>query len=162
MRARAAALALIAASLACGESPPEQRLESASEQLTEAREEAAAVRERLDRARAREVESSDALREARRALRAAEQDVLSAEQRVARRATDVALFRTLQATMLEAPELRRSAVEVRVDDAVVTLAGTVSDHEAHQRALALARSTAGVRGVRDELDVVDDAEPRPS
>jgi osmotically-inducible protein OsmY len=145
--------ALAAAALACGDDTPEQRLEQASERLAEAREDVRELRGDLGERREREDEASQALQEARASLRGAEQDVLSAEQLVEQRATDVALFRTLQSAMLESSELDHSAVEVRVADGVVTLAGVAADESARQRALEIARGTPGVESVRDQLEV---------
>jgi hypothetical protein len=138
---------------ACGDDAPEQRLEAASEALSDARADADQAREQLAE---RERKATEELQEARSALREAESELLSAQQLMERRATDVALFRAVQAAMLDAPQLQTAAVEVRVDDGVVTLAGVVQDAEARQRALELARETAGVRDVRDQLDVVEE------
>lgn len=145
--------AFAAGALACGDGTPEQRLEKASERLADARDDVRELRSDLPELREREEEASQALQNARAALRRADQDVASAEQLVEQRATDVALFRTLQSDMLEASELGRSAIEVRVDDGVVTLSGVASDQSAHQRALEIARATPGVQSVRDQLEV---------
>lgn len=145
--------ALVAAALACGDSTPDQRLEKASERLAEERDDLRELRGDQAGLREREEKASQALQNARGALRRAEQDVVSAEHLVEQRATDVALFRILQSDMLEASELGRSAIEVRVDDGVVTLTGVASDPSARQRALEIARGTPGVQSVRDQLGV---------
>lgn len=142
--------ALVGATLACDSPTSDERLQAASEDLADARDDSVEARERLESARKREAMASENLQEARRGLREAEATVLSAKQRVERRATDEALFRSVQSAVLE---LDRSAVEVRVDDAVVTLTGTVADASTRERAVELARSTAGVREVRDQLEV---------
>lgn len=155
MRFTAWGLALALASgasafaLGCGSSePPEQRLEEAGEALSNARESLSEARERRDAAQ-------QELAEARKALRRAERAVLSAAERVERRATDVALFRAVQAALLEDPALRQEAISARVDDARVTVEGEVSDAALRERALEVARSQPGVAGVRDEIEVVE-------
>jgi hypothetical protein len=47
-----------------------------------------------------------------------------------------------------------SNVDVRVSSGVATLTGLASSEAAHARALAAARNTEGVRGVRDEISTV--------
>jgi osmotically-inducible protein OsmY len=51
------------------------------------------------------------------------------------------------------PDVSAFAIDVDVDDGVVTLTGTVKNEQARQRALALARSVQGVKRVSDNLTV---------
>jgi osmotically-inducible protein OsmY len=59
-------------------------------------------------------------------------------------------------------DIRGRAIDVTTEDGVTTLKGTVRNAQEHRRAVALARSTDGVRDVRDQLAVVDDTKARPS
>lgn len=144
----------------CGESgAPETRLEDAGERLTDAREDASEAHGELREARQRLEAAEAEVQDARKAVRAAEKRVLSARALVERRATDVALFRGIQARLLDAESLSDEAIMVRVDDGVVSLEGTVSDAAARETALALVESTPGVSLVRDRLALASRAEP---
>jgi osmotically-inducible protein OsmY len=65
-------------------------------------------------------------------------------------------------------DIRGRDIDVTTEDGVTTLKGTVGNAQEHRRVVALARSTDGVRDVRDQLAVVGDtttarpAEPTPS
>jgi osmotically-inducible protein OsmY len=137
--------------IGCGPGePPEQRLETAGETLEGARDD-------LEEARARRDAALRELSQARKALRRAESAVLSARERVERRATDVALFRAVQAALLEEPSLAEAAIAARVEGSEVTLEGEVAKTSLRERALEIARGTAGVAEVHDELEVVGEA-----
>src|SRR5690606_19126442 len=135
------------------EPAPEQRLSEAAETLEDARADQTEARDRVAEARERLREAEEAYDQALEELERARQSVLTAQQRVERQATDVALFRAVQSALLHAEVLRGDAVVAAVHDGVVTLRGTVSSEEGKQRAVAIARDTAGVQGVRDALRV---------
>lgn len=150
-------LMLLSVVPACGDpATPEAKLEAAGDALDDARDDTHAARESLADAKERLAAAETELRDARKAMRAAEKRVLSARARVDRRATDVALFRKIQARLLEADSLLQDAVTARVDDGNVTLEGTVAHDAARKTALQIARSTPGVSTVRDHLDVESD------
>lgn len=138
---------------ACGADPPEERLDEAGESLEDAREERSEARNELESARARVAAAEQELHDARRALRDAEKRVAAAGSRVEQRATDVALFRAVQSRILRAEPLEEEAIGVRVEQGVVTLQGRVSDPDARDVALEVARSTPGVERVRDRLEL---------
>jgi hypothetical protein len=49
--------------------------------------------------------------------------------------------------------VKARAIDVSTDNGVVTLSGTVSSAAEHERAVQLARETAGVKSVRDKIRV---------
>jgi len=149
-------LAALALLIACGASPPEERLEQAGEQLAVARDAASEARDTLAEVRG-EVDQAEAeLRDARKRLRHAERQALTAQARVERQATDVALFRSVQSALLEADGLAEDAIRVRVDSGRLTLEGTIDDEESRKRAMEIARGTPGVVEVRDLMELETD------
>jgi osmotically-inducible protein OsmY len=69
----------------------------------------------------------------------------------------VALFRAVQAALLEEPSLAEAAIAARGEGSEVTLEGEVAKTSLRVRALEIARGTAGVAEVHDELEVVGEA-----
>jgi osmotically-inducible protein OsmY len=59
-------------------------------------------------------------------------------------------------------DIRGRDIDVTTEDGVTTLKGTVQSAQEHRQVIALARSTDGVREVRDQLVVASDTKPRPS
>jgi osmotically-inducible protein OsmY len=152
-----AGMLLLAGTLACGGESPEARLDEALEAVEEARsdvrertEELSEERAELDRCRSELAAAQQELDEARRAM-------MSAEQRLERRTTDVAIFRSVQGALLEAKELKSAGIRAEVNQGVVTLRGEVEHAKQSERAEKLARRTAGVERVQNEIRVVGDA-----
>jgi hyperosmotically inducible protein len=69
------------------------------------------------------------------------------------RSTDPVILATIKAQLALDPMVSALAIDVDVDDGVVTLQGDVEDEAAHARAVSIARAVAGVKEVRDRLDV---------
>jgi osmotically-inducible protein OsmY len=139
---------------------PEARLEDAAESFQEAREETKekhegvqAIRDEIAK-KYSEVENAEKeLADARQELAKAEQQLQEARARLDTRATDVALFRSIQKSLLDEDELRDSAIRVEVDDRIVTLRGQASDKDAHQRAIELAKAAPGTERIVDHITV---------
>src|SRR5690606_12701346 len=66
---------------------------------------------------------------------------------------DTLLFRTVQARLLEDDALEDAAVSASVEGGVVTLSGTVPSEALRDRAVAVARETAGVVDVRSRIEI---------
>jgi osmotically-inducible protein OsmY len=130
----------------CDRPAPEERLQSAGEQLDSAEESLESLDTRID-----ELEATlAALRNERRRT---EERLLTLEERVAARATDVALFRAVQSAVLEDEPLSQSAIAVDARKGVVTLTGLVPSAELRDRAVQLAADTAGVDRVVSRIDL---------
>jgi osmotically-inducible protein OsmY len=138
---------------ACGGRGGEADLEAAARALAEARAEAASARARVDEMRERAERAQAELEEARGALREAEDRLASAEAAVDSTATDALLFRAVQKKLLEDEALAEVAVQAFVEKGVVTLMGRVSSDGMRERALSIARATAGVVQVQDRIVV---------
>lgn len=145
------ALALTAALVACGEPTPEARLESAGAELEATEDSLASLNQRIE-------DHQDQLAELRQERRRTEDRLLSLEDLVEARATDVAVFRSVQAALLEAPALNQAAIAVDAKDGLVTLSGVVPSEELQQLAVDIAHGTAGVDRVRSRIDVAPPAQ----
>ena len=66
---------------------------------------------------------------------------------------DGALTAKIKSKMALDDAVKARAIDVSTDDGVVTLSGTVSSASEHERAVQLARETAGVKSVRDKIRV---------
>lgn len=66
---------------------------------------------------------------------------------------DGALTAKIKSKMALDDTLKSRGIDVSTDVGVVTLSGSVSSAAEHERALQLARETAGVKSVRDRLRV---------
>jgi|KBSSwiS6_1023812.scaffolds.fasta_scaffold47024_2 osmotically-inducible protein OsmY len=66
---------------------------------------------------------------------------------------DGALTAKIKSKMALDDTLKSRGIDVSTDGGVVALSGTVSSAAEHERALQLARETAGVKSVRDSLRV---------
>lgn len=149
---------------ACSTDRPEEHLSEAAEQLADAREEtidrAAVVAEELEDLRAERADVAEERAEVAEAtdeLRESQDRLEGALGNLAERADDVAIFRALQRSLLEEKELASLGIVALVDDRMVTLRGEVGDAEQRERAIEIARGTAGVVEVRDELTLAPDA-----
>ena len=67
--------------------------------------------------------------------------------------SDAALTAKIKSKMARDDTVRASAISVSTDRHVVTLRGTVGSAAEHERAVQLARETAGVKQVVDHLSV---------
>ena len=131
---------------ACESAPPEQRLQATADQLQDTTTDLDEVTREIERLEL-ELEKR---RKQRRTLAARQ---LTLEERLAARATDVALFRAVQKTLLEHDELQNTAVQVSVDDRRVSLRGIVYTAEQRDAAIEATRSTPGIADVRSLLDI---------
>jgi len=91
-------------------------------------------------------------------VEAARQQLAKSSNRLEQQATDVALFRAVQESLLGNDRLRSSNVVAHVRDGVVTLYGTVPDAQRRDRAVEVARSTPGVSSVESQIVVRGGAE----
>lgn len=137
---------LLLALFGCQPPTPEDRLEAAGDALEQSEESLASVEQRI-------TEHEDALAELKKQRRKLQNRVMTLEERVAKRATDVALFRSVQTGLLEAPELSRTAISVDAEAGVVKLSGLVSSDAEEAAAVAIARAVPGVESVRSRIDV---------
>jgi len=151
---------LLLAIVGCDESEPEEKLEEAAEQLHDAREarneqqeQISEIHDELNDKQAEIREAEKELAQAREQLTEAQQRLQEARQRLDSRATDVALFRRIQSSLLNDEELTQAAVSVSVEDRVVTLNGTVTGDGELERAIEIASSAPGVARVKSEIDV---------
>lgn len=135
---------------ACGGDTPEQRLEAAGEKVETVSNDLDTIRQRIEEHEA----ALDRLREEREK---AKNRLGTLEERLDARATDTALFRAVQGALLEAKDLKESAINVLVEDRNITLVGSVPSAEDRERALDIARETAGVGSVRSRIRVDDQA-----
>jgi osmotically-inducible protein OsmY len=144
---------LLLPALACGGGGGERDLEAAARSLAEARAGAASARAAVEAKQAAAERARTELEEARRALLEAEGRLASAEAAVDSTATDALLFRAVQRKLLEDEALAEVAVQAFVEKGVVTLTGFVPDERIRERAIAIARGTAGVVDVEDRIAV---------
>jgi osmotically-inducible protein OsmY len=145
---------LLFAAAGCGGDSQEQELKEATaavaakrEAVQEARGEVEARQQVVDEAR-KELEAAES------ELRIREQALGEAESHVGLKATDAALFRSVQRRLLDDEELEELAIAVQVAKGVVTLQGVVPDQDARARAEEVARATAGVVTVENRIEVV--------
>jgi len=132
----------------CGKPAPETELAAAGEALGEATTELSDLNTRI--------EQTEVLLDELRAERRKQRDtVRTLEQRLEARATDVAIFRAVQTTLLNDEQLQEVAITVDVDDKVVTLGGVVRTKEEAGRAVNLSKQVAGVARVASRIRVND-------
>lgn len=155
------AIGSMALLVACTPDRPEHGLREAAERVSDAREHA------IDRATDMVDELED-LREERSDVAEERAEVAEATEKLGEagdrlddalgtleeRADDVAIFRSLQRSLLDAGELSSIGIVAEVNDRTVTLRGEVADAEHRKRAVEIARNTAGVLEVRDEMTLV--------
>ena len=145
---------LILAAAGCGEDSQEQALEEATAAVAGARE---AVQEARQEVEARQQVADEARKEldaAKSELRIREQALREAESHVGLKATDAALFRSVQRRLLDDEELEDLAIAAEAAKGVITLQGTVPEPEARVRAEEIAGETPGVIAVENQIEVV--------
>jgi len=142
--------------IGCGDDS-EQKLESATQGLTQAREELrefndtlAQREEALERARVDRDLAHDAVIEAQRRLAIAQHEV-------EKHTTDDAVFRAVQKRLLEDEGLEHVAISARVHNGAVTLSGTVPDEQTRDLAAEVARSALGVVDVNSQITMASAA-----
>jgi osmotically-inducible protein OsmY len=79
--------------------------------------------------------------------------VAIAAAKVKETAEEAALTSKIKAKMVLDDNIKARAIDVTTDDSSVTLSGTVRSVEEHDRAVRLARETAGVTQVVDRLRI---------
>jgi hyperosmotically inducible periplasmic protein len=78
-------------------------------------------------------------------------DVKTAAARAGDTLADGWLTTRIQAQYFADDQIKARYIDVRTDDGVVTIKGFVETPAAHERALQIARSTSGVKQVKDEI-----------
>lgn len=143
------ALLLAALMLAgCDKPPPEEKLGAAGRALGDAASELTDLNTRI--------EQTEIMLDELRAERRKQRDkVRTLEERLEARATDVAIFRAVQSTLLRDEQLQEVAVAVDVEDRVVALSGVVRTEEEARRAVELSQQVAGVASVDSRIRVND-------
>ena len=157
-RCAAVSLALVMAGAAlsgCSQDPQE-KYDSAVEQLKEARQSVDDAQEKINSKKEELKELQNNLDESQSNLAAARGKVDEASQAVNKTVNDEVLFRTIQRELLDKKQFDKAAISVGVTDRVVTLTGNVPDEKTHKKAVEAARSQAGVKNVVDQLQVVSD------
>ncbi|MBI4445825.1 MAG: BON domain-containing protein [Acidobacteria bacterium] len=74
-------------------------------------------------------------------------------QKAAEKTEDATITSAIKTKMASDDLVKASAIDVDTRDGHVTLSGTVRSHAEHERALSIARSVAGVKGVTDRLTI---------
>lgn len=154
-RRTALLLAIAIGLVACGADTPEDRLAEARESLSEARAAVESQEAKVEERREAVQQAEEAAAKARAQLDDARKELAEARNRIDERATQVALFRTVQGELLAADSLDDFAIRVDVSGGTVTLRGQVAKPEQAREAVEIARSVPGVAEVVDELTVQD-------
>lgn len=140
---------------ACGADTPEDRLAEARESLSEARAAVQSLEAKVEERREAVQQAEEAAAKERAQLDEARNELAQARNRIDERATQVALFRTVQGELLAAESLHDFAIRVDVSGGTVTLRGQVAKPEHAREAVEIARGVPGVAEVVDELTVQD-------
>lgn len=130
----------------CSRPAPELRLEQAGRAL-------AGVANDLSSLNTEIGQLEERLAEHRQQRKKLLEEKFTLEERLERRATDVALFRSVQSKLLASDELRDSAISVEADDRAIVLAGTVSSETQRNQAIAIANAVPGVSDVRSRMHI---------
>lgn len=136
---------------ACGSDRPEERLEASRERLEEVQTELAEAKREVEARRQALAAAEQRLERARKEVQQLEEERRNAQQRLARRATDVAIFRALQQELLKRKSLRSVAIVAEVRDGEVTLRGTVPDAALRREAEEIAQKTPGVEKIQNRI-----------
>ncbi len=137
----ALATAALALSLAaCGEKPA---AESATAKI-ESASDAAALQAKAAAAAAAKKQAEEQKAQADAAKKAADEKA----------AADQALADKVKAALVATPSLKRLGVDVRASDGAVTLFGAADSNAQRREAEKVASKVAGVRSVKDELQIV--------
>lgn len=156
-RGSLAAIAL-ALALGCGGDGREAKLAEARERVDDAEERLVAARAMLEE-REEALEKARERREvARERAEEAEAELAAARREVAGYTSDALVFRSVQRRLLEDEALESVAITASVEDGVVTLAGRVPEEALRERALELARETAGVLDVVSRIEVASESD----
>jgi osmotically-inducible protein OsmY len=145
---------LLLVTAGCGGDSQEQALEEATAAVVAKREAVQEARETVDARQQAVDEAREELEAAKDELRIREQALREAESHVGLKATDAALFRSVQRRLLDDEELEDLAIAAEAAKGVVTLRGTVPDQETRVRAEEIAGETPGVVAVENEIEVV--------
>jgi osmotically-inducible protein OsmY len=145
-----AMISLMALLTGCGQDTPEERLEAAGERLQQAE----ITLEEIEQQIGRHQDELVTLTKQRRKMK---DRLLTLEERLAARATDVALFRAVQAAILATSELEQSAIAVQAEDGVITLSGIVAEQAEKDSAILVASETPGVARVVSRISIDDPA-----
>ena len=138
----------------CGEDSQEQALEEATAAVVAKREAVEEAREAVEARQQAVDEARKELEAAQSELRTLQQALGEAEARMGLKATDAALFRSVQRRLLDDEELDDLAIAAEAAKGVIALRGTVPDQEARARAEEIARATPGVVAVENRIEVV--------
>jgi len=103
---------------------------------------------------ASEVGTSGTVEKARERGAALGEQAAVAGEKIKDAAHDAAITTKIKAKMALDETVKARAVDVSTDGSTVTVSGTVHSRAEHDRALALARETAGVTTVIDHVTVV--------
>lgn len=163
-RCAAVSLAMVMAGTAlsgCSQDPQE-KYDSAVEQLKDARESVSDAQAKLKSKKDEIKELQNNLDESQSNLVNARGKVDEASQAVNKTVNDEVLFRTIQRELLDDGEFDKAAISVGVTKRVVTLTGNVPDEKTHKKAVEVARSQAGVEDVVDQLQVTGDQDKQKS
>jgi osmotically-inducible protein OsmY len=136
---------------ACSDPTPEQLLADATAAYNKAQtvaDKARADLELREEAFAKAQENRD---ESASKLRDAERSLAEAKVALGLVATDELLFREVQRSLLDDPELEKVAIQASVNGGVVRLTGSVPDAELAERAAGIAGAVPGVAGVEDRI-----------
>ena len=145
--------ALLFATAGCGDDSQEQELKEATAAVVAKREAVQRAREEVEARQQVVDEAEKELKTAEKALQGLEQELREAESRVGRKATDAALFRSVQRRLLDDQQLDDLAIAVQVTQGVVTLRGTVPDESHRARAEEIARATPGVVTLENRIQL---------
>jgi osmotically-inducible protein OsmY len=144
---------LLFAAAGCGDDSQEQELKEATAAVVAAQQAVEKAREEVDARRQVVDEAQKELEAAESELRSQEQALREAESRVDRKATDAALFRSVQRRLLDDQELDEVAIAVQVTQGVVVLRGSVPDEKVRARAEETARATPGVVALENRIEL---------
>jgi osmotically-inducible protein OsmY len=148
-----AALALLSGLCACGEPSLEDKLSSAEALLVDARAAVQETQENLNEKQEALDQAKSEVEAARQELGEAQSRLVEAESKVDFRVTDALLFRAIQRRLLEADELADLAIRAEVVRGNVTLHGSVSQPEARDTAIEIAKGVPGVATVDSRIEV---------
>lgn len=144
---------------ACGGDTPEDRLQSAADEVASVENKIENVSEEIDDARSELEKRRAEVRDAEQALASARQDLRKLQKRLATEqkeldstASDTAIFRLLQSRLLEDDLLASEAINLFVLDGTVVLYGEVRSEEQKKRAGSIAADVPGVTEVRNFVE----------
>lgn len=152
------ALALTVGLTACGDDA-EERYQAALSELQNAKSERQAALDEVQERKDEFAEAQKELNEAKNELAKAREEVLEAQQAAQRVATDTTIFQLLQEKYVSDSSFEDSRIAVLVDGGIVTLRGYANDNETIQMAIKVAKGTAGVQNVVNQLALKVEQKP---